>query len=97
SEPGGQEWASIPLENVTPDLRIDLALVPAYRVPVRVVDPGGSPVEGARVILGYGSLGMLQKVAQTDAQGRVKIGPVVPGPYVVQADADGFLPPAAVD
>ena len=97
SEPGGQEWASIPLENVTPDLRIDLALVPAYRVPVRVVDPGGSPVESARVILGYGSLGMLQKVAQTDAAGRVKIGPVVPGPYVVQADADGFLPPAAVE
>jgi protocatechuate 3,4-dioxygenase beta subunit len=97
SEPGGQEFASIPLENITPDLHIDLALVPAFRVPVRVVDPGRQPVEGARVILGYGSLGMLQKTAQTDAQGRVQIGPVVPGPYVVQADADGFLPPAAVE
>jgi hypothetical protein len=97
SEPGGQEFASVPLENITPDLRINLALVPAFRVPVRVVDPGRQPVEGARVILGYGSLGMLQKTAQTDAQGRVQIGPVVPGPYVVQADADGFLPPAAVE
>lgn len=97
SEPGGQEFASIPLENITPDLRISLAVVPAYRVPVRVVDPGREPVAGARVIMGYGSLGMLQKTAQTDAQGRVQIGPVVPGPYVVQADADGFLPPAAVE
>jgi Carboxypeptidase regulatory-like domain len=97
SEPGGPEFASVPLENITPDLRINLALVPAFRVPVRVVDPGRRPVEGARVILGYGSLGMLQKTAQTDAQGRVQIGPVVPGPYVVQADADGFLPPAAVE
>lgn len=97
SEPGGPEFASIPLENITPDLRINLALVPAYRVPVRVVDPGRQPVEGARVILGYGSLGMLQKTAQTDAGGRVQIGPVVSGPYVVQADADGFLPPAAVE
>lgn len=97
SEPGGPEFASVPLENITPDLRINLALVPAFRVPVRVVDPGRRPVEGARVILGYGSLGMLQKTAQTDAHGRVQIGPVVPGPYVVQADADGFLPPAAVE
>jgi hypothetical protein len=97
SEPGGPEFASIPLENITPDLHINVALVPAFRVPVRVVDPGRQPVEGARVIMGYGSLGMLQKAAQTDAQGRVQIGPVVPGPYVVQADADGFLPPAAVE
>jgi hypothetical protein len=97
SEPGGPEFASIPLENISPDLHISLALVPAYRVPVRVVSPGGQPVEGARVIMGYGSLGMLQKTAETDAEGRVQIGPVVPGPYVVQADADGFLPPAAVE
>ena len=97
SEPGGQEYASVPLENVTPDLRVSLALIPAFRVPVRVVDPEGQPVPRARVTLGYGQLGMLQKNGETDAEGRVRVGPVVPGPYVVHADADGFLPPSPVE
>nr|WP_275943142.1 carboxypeptidase regulatory-like domain-containing protein [Pseudenhygromyxa sp. WMMC2535] len=94
---GGQEYASVPLENVTPDLRVNLALVPAFRVPVRVVDPEGAPVPGARVTLGYGQLGMLQKIAQTDEEGRAEVGPVVPGPYYLHADADGFLPPEPVE
>ncbi len=94
---GGQEYASVPLENVTPDLRVAVALVPAYRVPVRVVDPEGEPVVGARVTVGYSQLGMLQKVAETDAEGRARVGPVVPGPYFVHADADGFLPPEPVE
>lgn len=97
AEPGGQEFASVPLENITPDLRINVALVPAYRVPVRVVDPDGEPVARARVTLGYSQLGMLQKTAETDADGRARVGPVVPGPYFVQADADGFLPPEPVE
>ncbi|PRQ05435.1 Nickel uptake substrate-specific transmembrane region [Enhygromyxa salina] len=92
-----QEFASVPLENITPDLRINLALVPAFRVPVRVVDPDGEPVLSARVTLGYGQLGMLQKSAETDSEGRVRVGPVVPGPYFVRADADGFLPPESVE
>jgi protocatechuate 3,4-dioxygenase beta subunit len=96
-EPGGQEYASVPLENVTPDLRVSLALVPAFRVPVRVVDPEGEPVDGARVTLSYSQIGMLQKTAETDAEGKARLGPVVPGPYYVQADADGFLPPEPVE
>ncbi|HLT37054.1 MAG TPA: carboxypeptidase-like regulatory domain-containing protein, partial [Enhygromyxa sp.] len=91
--PGEQEYASVPLENVTPDLRVAVALVPAFRVPIRVVDPEGDPVPGARVTIGYSQIGMLQKVAETDAEGRARVGPVVPGPYFVHADADGFLPP----
>ncbi|PRQ09470.1 carboxypeptidase-like regulatory domain-containing protein [Enhygromyxa salina] len=97
SEPGGPEFASVPLENVTPDLRVSLALVPAFRVPVRVVDPEGEAIAGARVTLGYSQIGMLQKTAETDADGRTLIGPVVPGPYFVHADADGYLPPEAVE
>ncbi|MCA9709332.1 MAG: carboxypeptidase regulatory-like domain-containing protein, partial [Myxococcales bacterium] len=42
--PGQVELASIPLENVTPDLSLTLALVPAFRVPVEVRAPGGAPV-----------------------------------------------------
>jgi protocatechuate 3,4-dioxygenase beta subunit len=97
SEPGGPEFASVPLENITPDLRVNLALVPAFRVPVRVVDPEGEPIHGARVTLGYSQVGMLQKTAETNDEGRAQVGPVVPGPYFVHADADGYLPPEAVE
>jgi protocatechuate 3,4-dioxygenase beta subunit len=94
--PGGQEYASVPLENVTPDLHVAVALVPAFRVPVRVVDPEGEPVPRARVTVSYSQIGMLQKVGETDEEGRARVGPVVPGPYFVHADADGFLPPEPV-
>lgn len=97
AEPGGQEYASVPLENVTPDLRVSLAVVPAFRVPVRVEDPDGSPVVGARVTLAYGQLGMLQKIAESGVDGRTAVGPVVPGPYLLRVDADGFLPPEPVE
>lgn len=91
-DPAGPEYASVPLENVTPDLHVSLALTRAHRVPVRVVDPGGAPVRDARVTVGNSQIGLLQRVAQTDADGRTRIGPLVPGPYVVRADADGWLP-----
>lgn len=94
---GGQEYASVPLENITPDLRVAVALVPAFRVPVRVVDPDGKPVINARVTVSYSQIGMLQKNAETDYEGRARVGPVVPGPYFLHADADGFLPPEAVE
>lgn len=89
---GGVELASIPLENVTPELAITLALVPAFRVPVQVVAPDGTPVAGARVTLSNSSIGLLPRLAVTDAEGTVAMGPVVPGPYVLRAHADGFLP-----
>jgi hypothetical protein len=94
--PGGPEYASIPLENVTPDLHVAVALVPAFRVPVRVVDPEGEPVANARVTVSYSQIGMLQKIGETNEEGRARVGPVVPGPYFVHADADGFLPPEPV-
>lgn len=92
AEPGQPELASIPLENVTPELAITLALVPAFRVPVEVRAPDGTPVAGARVTLSNSSIGLLPRLAVTDAEGRVAMGPVVPGPYVLRAHADGFLP-----
>ena len=94
---GRPEYASIPLENVTPDLKVDLALIPANRVPVRVEDPDGEPVPGARVTLAYASIGLLQRVDTTNEEGKVRIGPVVPGPYVVRAEADGYLPAAPIE
>ncbi len=90
--PGAQEYASIPLENLGPGSEVGLALALAYRIPVRVISPDGSPVAGARVTVGYASVGMLQQVGETGPEGQVAIGPTVPGPYVVRADADGFLP-----
>lgn len=90
--PGGQEYASIPLENLAPGSEVGLALALAYRIPVRVISPDGSPVVGARVTVGYASVGLLQQVGETGPEGQVAIGPTVPGPYVIRADADGFLP-----
>lgn len=90
--PGAPEYASIPLENVTPDMQVSLALIEALRVPVQVRDPQGAPVAGARVTLGGSSIGILQRIQETGADGVASVGPVVPGPYLVHADADGYLP-----
>ncbi len=95
--PGEREWASIPLENVTPDLRVSLALIEAFRVPVRVVDGEGEPIAAARVTIGYGQLGMLQKMTRATSDGHAQAGPVVPGPYLLWADADGYLPSLPIE
>lgn len=91
-DPDARELASFPLENVTPELEVTLALGPAVRARVQVVDPGGEPVPDARVTLANASVGLLSRIATTDAEGRAAPGPVVPGPYVLRAEADGFLP-----
>lgn len=95
-KPGEQEYASIPLENLSPGAHVSLALIAAQRVPVQVVSPDGSPVPRARVTLGYASVGLLQQIAEADDAGMADLGPVVPGPYVVRADADGYLPSESV-
>lgn len=96
SAPGEQEYASIPLENLGPGTEVGLALALAYRIPVKVISPDGAPVAGARVTVGYASVGLLQQVGETGPDGQVAIGPIVPGPYVVSADADGYLPSEAL-
>ena len=78
--PGDQEYASIPLENLAPGSEVGLALALAYRIPVKVISPDGSPVAGARVTVGYASVGLLQQVGETGPEGQVAIGPPVPGP-----------------
>ncbi len=95
-KPGDPEYASIPLENLSPGSHVSVALIAAHRVPVKVVGPDGSPVPRARLTLGYASVGLLQQVAEADAEGLAELGPVVPGPYVVRADADGYLPSEAL-
>lgn len=89
---GEQEYASIPLENLGAGTEVGLALALAYRIPVKVISPDGDAVVGARVTVGYASVGLLQQVGETGPEGQVAIGPTVPGPYVVRADADGYLP-----
>ena len=89
---GDPEYASIPLENLGPGTEVAVALARAYRIPVKVISPDGEAVAGARVTVGYASVGLLQQVGETGPEGQVAIGPTVPGPYVVRADADGFLP-----
>jgi protocatechuate 3,4-dioxygenase beta subunit len=96
-EEGGPEYASIPLENITPDLKVSVALVEAYRIPLRVVDPEGNPVPSARVTVGYASISLLQRQAETDVEGRARVGPFVPGPYVLRADATGYLPSEPIE
>lgn|GEM_PF-1995289 len=92
NDPDAAELASFPLENVTPELEVTLALGPAVRARVQVVDPRGEPVPEARVTLANASVGLLSRIATTDLEGRAAPGPVVPGPYVLRAEADGFLP-----
>jgi protocatechuate 3,4-dioxygenase beta subunit len=88
----GPGYASIPLENVTPELAVTLGLVAAFDVEVLVEDPMGHPAAGARVTLGNASIGVLQRFATTGEDGIARVGPVVPGPYVLRADAEGYLP-----
>jgi protocatechuate 3,4-dioxygenase beta subunit len=95
--PGEPEFASMPLENVTPDLYVTLALAPAHRIGVRVVDDESRPVAGARVTVGNSQVGLLQRIGRTDDTGAASMGPLVSGTYVVRADADGFLPSEAVE
>lgn len=90
-EPGEPAFASLPLEGVEPDLEVTLALMPAQWVPVQVEDPEGAAVAGARVTLMNAQVGLLGRTATTGEDGRAWIGPVVPGPYVARADADGLL------
>ncbi len=95
-QPGDREYASIPLENVSPDMQVSLALIEAVRVPVEVHDPSGAAIGGARVTVSGSSVGILQKVAETDEQGLAAVGPLVPGPYFVHADANAYLPSETV-
>lgn len=88
----GRDYASLPLENVSPDLFVTLALLPAERLALTTVDPAGRPVAGARITVGNAQVSLLSRVAETDADGHAEVGPLVPGPYVVRADADGYLP-----
>ena len=95
--PGEPEFASIPLEDVAPDGHVTLALVPAHRIAVKVVDAEGAAIVDARVTLGAAHLGLLQHHARTDTEGIAAMGPVPNGGYVVHADAEGFLAAAGVE
>jgi hypothetical protein len=74
--------------------RITLGLVSGRFVPVRVTDgaeANATPVAGADVVLVEDGLSPFPLEGRTDAAGRVMLGPLPPGPAVVNARATGFV------
>lgn len=92
---GGPAFASLPVENVSPEQQVTLALIPAQALRVAVVDPGGAPVPAARVSLASAQLGLLRRTAVTEADGVAVLSAIVPGRYGLRADAVGWLPAEA--
>jgi hypothetical protein len=56
----------------------------------RVTDPSGAPIAGARVTLSGGAALGGARTSDTDEQGRYRFLALLPGPYVLSAEADGF-------
>ncbi len=94
--PNGQLWAAPPLFDVEPGARPQLRLGPAVRLPVRVLDPSRQAVARARVTVTPGGLGLLQRLTEAGPDGVAQVGPLAPGRYTVDADADGYLPATTV-
>lgn len=88
----GRRYASLPLENISIDHNVSLALIEAYGVPVEVRTREGTPIRDARVTVSNASLSMLQRVAWTDESGHAMVEPLVPGPYVARVESSGWLP-----
>lgn len=80
--------------SVTRELRLpaeplELSLVPAAAVAVKVLGARGEPVEEAAVTLSL--RGETVREEGTDARGTVHFGGLVPGSYLVKARAPGYL------
>jgi len=70
---------------------------PGLQIPVRVLDPGGRPFEGASVLARASLEGMrILRADTTDAGGRASVGPFAPGPVEVFARGPGHAWAAAV-
>jgi hypothetical protein len=80
--------------------RVVLKLVAGVYASVRVADGEGDealPVRGARVTLAEAGLSPFPLEATTDGKGAARLGPVAPGPALLSAEADGFVPRGAID
>ena len=64
-----------------------------YTLTIRVTDPAGTPVRGARVAVAPRDARQLI-ARQTDDAGNAPFDALLPGTYVVEINADGFAPTA---
>jgi hypothetical protein len=77
-----------------------LRLAPGRFVVARVMDgdaPDASPIPKARVSLAEAGLSPFPLEGTSDREGRVRLGPIAPGPALLSARADGFVPRGLVD
>ncbi|WP_223643632.1 carboxypeptidase-like regulatory domain-containing protein [Corallococcus sp. EGB] len=76
---------------------VELSLGTGVRQRGRVLDARGQPIPGATVYArtggrtGFESAWPARRNAKSAADGTYELGPLVPGRYQVQVDADGFL------
>lgn len=73
------------------EIQLDLQLGSGHRVGGRVVDDGGSPIAGARVMLGGQANRNLLRPARTRADGRFEIDGVAPGWWRISASKEGWV------
>jgi hypothetical protein len=77
-----------------------LKLAPGLYASARVMDgdsDDASPVRGARVTLAEAGLSPFPLEATTDKKGLARLGPIAPGPALLSAQADGYVPRGAID
>ena len=76
---------------------LDFVAEAGLKVPVRVLDASGAPLEGASVLARASLLGMrILRAATTDADGRAALGPFAAGPVEVFARSPDFAWAAVV-
>jgi protocatechuate 3,4-dioxygenase beta subunit len=74
---------------------VALRLTAGRFVSVRVADgdaPDASPIPAARVSIAETGVSPFPFEGTTDRDGRVRLGPLAPGPALLSARADGFVP-----
>lgn len=72
---------------------VEITVLPGVTATGLVTDPNGTPIPKARVrlVIWYGRSGMGQPAEPAGADGRYRLGPLIPGvKYTVQADAPGY-------
>ncbi len=79
--------------------QVTLKLVRGVFITARVTDgdaEDAEPIERARVTLVEGGLSPFPFESLSDATGSVRFGPVLPGPALLRAQADGYVPRGGV-
>jgi hypothetical protein len=83
-------WGEVTLDEVDEDGVREVALDETASIRVRVVDEAKEPLDGARVRVSRGLVGLVNLNEATEASGDAKFAAVPPGDYRVVAEADGY-------